>query len=215
LERLIEDPAVSARSALLFNDGTRTTIRARTIWTRSALAAIAASIGLLVSGVSTAAAAPAATAAPTSKCWLQVVNDWLDNNRVDGVYAIPCYTQAIQRLSKYPDVEGYSSAADDIRNALLAAIRQDRGGGGSSGTGGTGGGAPPSSSDSGSGSGGKSFFQRIADSLGPGNAQSVPLPLLVLAALALLLLLTAGGTWLARRLQARRVTPAPAPARRP
>ena len=135
MERLIEDPAVSARSALLFNDGTRTTIRARTIWTRCALAAITASIGLLVSGVSTAAAAPAATAAPTSQCWLQVVNDWLDNNRVDGVYAIPCYTQAIQHLNAYPDVKNYSSATDDIQRALLAAIRQDRGNGPGAGPG--------------------------------------------------------------------------------
>src|SRR5205085_1497964 len=39
------------------------------------------------------------------------------------------------------------------------------------------------------------------------------LPLLVLGGLALLLFLTAAATWLTRRLQARRVTPAPAPAR--
>ena len=145
-----------------------------------------------------------------------MINDWADNNRVDKIYAIPCYTQAIQRLSKYPDVEGYSSAIDDIRSALLAAIRQDRGDGGS-GTSGPGGSTSPggSSGDGSGGGGGQSFFQRIADSLAPGNAQSIPLPLLVLAGLALLLLLAAGGTWLARRVQARRMTPAPAPARRP
>jgi hypothetical protein len=214
LERLIEDPAVSARSALLFNDGTRTTIRARTIWTRSALAAIAASIGLLVSGVSTAAAAPAATAAPTSKCWLQVVNDWLDNNRVDGVYAIPCYTQAIQHLNAYPDVKNYSSATDDIQRALLAAIRQDRGNGPGAGPGPSGpssdpsgGGSTPSSQSpapapSGSSSG-------IIGAFSPSDAQSIPLPLLVLGGLALLLLVAAGATLVARRVQARRVTPVP------
>jgi hypothetical protein len=215
LERLIEDPAVSARSALLFNDGTRTTIRARTIWTRSALAAIAASIGLLVSGVSTATAAPAATAAPTSKCWLQVVNDWLDNNRVDGVYAIPCYTQAIQHLNAYPDVKNYSSATDDIQRALLAAIRQDRGNGPGAGPGpsgpssdpsGGGGstpaGGPPAPASSGSGSG-------IIGAFSPSDAQSIPLPLLVLGGLALLLLVAAGATLVARRVQARRVTPVP------
>ena len=62
-----------------------------------------------------------------------MINDWADNNRVDKIYAIPCYTQAIQRLSSYPDLEGYSSAADDIHDALLAALRQDRGGGGTGG----------------------------------------------------------------------------------
>ncbi len=46
-----------------------------------------------------------------------MVNDWLDNNQVDGVYPIPCYTQAIQHLNAYSDVAGYSSAIDDIRRA--------------------------------------------------------------------------------------------------
>jgi hypothetical protein len=59
-----------------------------------------------------------------------VINDWLPDNKVDRTYAIPCYTQAIQHLSQYPDVAGYSSAEDDIRRALLAAIRLDRGNGG-------------------------------------------------------------------------------------
>ena len=63
----------------------------------------------------------------------------------------------------------------------------------------------------------KSFVTRLFDSVGPGDAQSVPLPLLVLAGLAVLLLLAAAGTWLVKRLQARQarqMTPAPAPARR-
>ena len=184
-----------------------------------ALTATAAALTVALSA-GPAAAAPAATSVATPNCWLQVVNDWLDNNRVDRIYAIPCYTQAIQHLNAYPDVQNYSSAADDIHRALLAAIRQDRGNGppDSSGDNG-GGGSNPSggSSDNGSGtppangSGDESFFHRVADKVGPSDAQSVPLPLLVLGGLALLLLLAAGGTWLARRLQARRVTPAPSP----
>jgi hypothetical protein len=175
--------------------------------------AIAAALAFVVSGVGTASAAPAATEVATGTCWMAVINDWLDNNRVDKLYAIPCYTQAIQKLNSYPDVQNYSSAADDIHRALLAAIRQDRGNG------------PPDNSEgpnSGPGSGpadngpsnpsspsGNSFFHRVADKIGPSDAQSIPLPLLVLGGLALLLLATAGATWLARRLQARRMTPAP------
>ena len=172
-------------------------------------------LALLAAGAGTATAAPSAALNPSSGCDLAVINDWADNNRVDKIYAIPCYTQAIQRLSSYPDLEGYSSAADDIHDALLAALRQDRGGG-------TGG--PPTAGPNGpSGPGDgtttpqphKSFITRLSDRLGPGNAQSIPLPLLVLGGLALLLLLAAGATWIARRVQARRMTPAPAPARRP
>jgi hypothetical protein len=183
--------------------------------------AVAATLVFAVSGVGAASAAPAATAVASGGCWLAVINDWLDNNRVDRLYAIPCYTQAIQKLNSYPDVQNYSSAADDIHRALLAAIRQDRGNGppdNSGGPNGNGGPLPggndPQNPNGGSGSPGTtSCFHHIANAIGPSDARSVPLPLLVLGGLALLLLATAGATWLARRLQARRV-PAPV-AKRP
>jgi hypothetical protein len=184
--------------------------------TRVLLATIAGALAFLVAGVGGAAAAPAASQQATDKCWLQVINDWEDNNQVDKIYAIPCYTQAIQILSGYPDVAGYSSAIDDIRNAMYALIHQEGRGGGGGGSATT----PlgPSSNDSSNPPGAKhdkSLWQSITDRLGPGNAQSIPLPLIVLAGLALLLLLAAAATWFARRLQTRRVTPAPAPARAP
>jgi hypothetical protein len=192
----------------------KTTARQPHATLRLLFAAVLGVLALLAAGARGAAAAPSAALNPTSGCDLAVINDWSDNNRVDKIYAIPCYTQAIQRLSTYPDLEGYSSAADDIHDALLAALRQDRGGGG---TGGPSSG-PPDTSGPGSGTPSKpdkSIVARISDRLGPGNAQSIPLPLLVLGGLALLLLLAAGATWIARRFQARRMSPAPAPARRP
>jgi uncharacterized membrane protein YidH (DUF202 family) len=181
--------------------------------TRVLLATIAGALAFLVAGVGGAAAAPAASQQATDKCWLQVINDWEDNNQVDKIYAIPCYTQAIQILSGYPDIAGYSSAIDDIRAAMLAVIHQEGRGG-------------PGSSDGSSSpivggpnpkppAGHKSLWTRFTDRLAPGNAQSIPLPLIVLAGLALLLLLAAAATWFARRLQTRRVTPAPAPAPAP
>lgn len=191
------------------------------ITTRVLLAATAGALALLAFGAQAAAAAPAASQQATDRCWLAVINDWLDNNQVDRVYAIPCYTQAIQHLNQFPDVKGYSSAADDIHRALLAAIRQDRGSGPGSGPPGPDSGNPSSPSSNGgndgnsSGTPSRSLFDRTARAIGPDDAQSVPLPLLVLGGLALLLLLAAAGTWLARRHQARRVTPAPAPARVP
>jgi hypothetical protein len=165
-----------------------------------------------------AGAAPKALQTATSHCWLDVINDWLDNSRVDNIYAIPCYTQAIQKLSSYGDIAGYSSAADDIHRALLAAARQDRGdgpggslGGGGSSSNNSGGGAPPSSpNDSGGGTGGGNSILGIG---GPTDATSIPLPLIILGVLAVLLALAALCTWLARRYQTRRPgRPAPAPA---
>jgi hypothetical protein len=184
--------------------------------TRVLLATIAGAFAFLVAGVGGAAAAPAASLQPTSECWKDVINDWLRNHpNLKGTYAIPCYTQAIQHLNSYPDIAGYSSAPDDIQRALFAAIHQDRGNGPGSGLSVT----PPGPSD-GNGNGdssspNKSVWTSITDRLSPGNAQSVPLPLIVLAGLALLLLLGAAATWFARRLQSRRVNPAPAHARAP
>ena len=190
--------------------------------TRVLLATIAGALAILAFGAAGAGAAPSVSLEATSGCYLQVINDWLDNNKVDRVYAIPCYTQAIQHLSGYADVKGYSSAEDDIRAAQRAAAR-DRGNGvGPTSTNSSGGGPPgggtnpkgpkgPDTSPSAGPSSKPSFFDTLGHKLGPGNAQSIPLPLLVLGGLAVLLLLTAAGTWIARRMQSRRVTPAPAP----
>lgn len=189
----------------------------QTTTTRVLLATIAGALAFLAAGVGGAAAAPAASQQATSKCWLDVINDWADNNQVDKIYAIPCYTQAIQHLSAYPDIAGYSSAADDIHRAMLAVIHEEgRGGPPSTGGGGGPSGTPlgPTDSTKPPGPGHKSLWTNLTDRLSPGNAQSVPLPLIVLAGLALLLLLAAAATWFARRLQTRRVTPATAPAQR-
>jgi hypothetical protein len=206
LDTLQQDPADGVRRALRLKAGTRTTIRTSRTWTRFALSALAASVALLAGGISSAAAAPAATAKATGDCWLAVVNDWLDNSRVDRVYAVPCYTQAIQHLNSYPDVQNYSNATDDIQRALLAAIRQDRGGGPGAGPGPGGNNSP--SGNPGTGATGKppggSKPRGFLSSWSPSSAQSIPLPLLVLGGLALLLLAAAGATLVARRVQARR-----------
>jgi len=184
-----------------------------------AAAAAVSALAFVAAGAPVASAAPAATATATSNCWLQVVNDWLAHGQVTGLYPIPCYTQAIQHLSAYPDIKQYSSAIDDIHRALLAAIHEERGsgpggslglGGGGGGGGAIGGGGGGGGSSGGTSPPAKSLFSRLAADIGPGNAQSIPLPLLVLGGLALLLFLTAAATWFARRLQGRRITPAPA-----
>ena len=219
-ERLIGDPVDGVRGALRPDAAMRPPIRTTRIQTRTVLVALAATLAVLAAGVHGAAAAPAASVAPTNRCWLDVVNDWLDHHgQIQGTYAIPCYTQAIQHLNLYPDVRQYSNATDDIQRALLAAIRQNRGNGPGASSGGP---TSPGGFPSSSGGGGKprgggkpsgaGIIRSLSDHLGPGNAQSIPLPLLVLGILALLLLAAAGATWLTRRLQARRVTPAPAPA---
>jgi hypothetical protein len=151
----------------------------------------------------TVAAAPASAGTP---CWKVVISDWYADGRIDGTYPIPCYEQAKQHLP--PDVRAYADASDEIQRAMLDRLRHKDDPSSGSGKRSS---APLVFSDRNGGEPPKGLLSRLIDKIGPSNADSVPLPLLVLAAIAFLLLAAAGGSFVARRLQARRVVPAPAP----
>ena len=176
-------------------------------------------------------AAPAAAKAQ-SACWARVIQDWYDNGRIDGEYSVACYQQALQHLP--PDVREYADAQDVIGRALAAAIAakgrsaqgngtgtnkqqvppipgSDGGGGSGNGGGGTGGGGTGPTSEN--GTGGKSLISKAFDRLGPGNANSIPIPLIVLGSLALLLLAAGAAGMVARKLQERQPKPATVPQR--
>jgi hypothetical protein len=181
------------------------------------LAALALSLGLAV-GV-----APA-SAKSKPPCWKTLINDWYDG-RIDGVYPIHCYREALAHLPA--DVEVYSSARQDIKEALQKRITQGSGGGtattqGSGGSGGSGagptgnggggngsGGSQGSGGSSGGGQGsGNSSSGPIDDAFNatkPGSADSVPVPLIVLGAVAFLLMVAGATGFLARRQRMRRV----------
>jgi hypothetical protein len=163
------------------------------------LTTLAATLALTVS------AAPASARTP---CWKEVISDWYVDGRVDGTYPIPCYQQAIQHLPS--DVLSYADAASEIRRAMLDQLRHKD----QPGANGKRKVAPVVFSKSG-GEPPKGLVSRLIDKIGPSNADSVPLPLLVLAGIAFLLLAAAAASFVARRIQARRVMPAPAPAEGP
>ena len=188
---------------------------------------------LLIAALAAAAftaAVPADAAAKTVPCWKQLINDWFDG-RIDRVYPLHCYTEAIANLPA--DVEAYSDAPDAIRRARQEAIRgggpggggedpSDPGGTGDNGDGGggAGGGGGPGGTPEAGGSTAESddddgLFSRVLDVIGPKNADSIPLPLLVLAGIALLLLAAAAASFITRRIQARRVPVSGPPPDRP
>ncbi len=145
-------------------------------------------------------AAPAGAATQT-QCWRTVIQDWFDG-RLDQTYPPQCYQQALHHLPR--DVDLYSSAKDDIQRALYASLHNNRGDKPTS----TGSGGPTATGGSSAGDS-KSIIERTIEWLGPSNAESVPLPLLILAGVAFLLLAAAGGSFVSRRLQARRLPPPP------
>jgi len=149
----------------------------------------------------------AGSAAAKAPCWKTLLNDWYDG-RIDGTYKVSCYHAAINHLPQ--DIQDYSQAREDLSRALLNALVTLKGKGG-----------PPTGPDTMVPPGGKrslqqhkkdeSFFTRLANKLGPGNATSIPLPLMILAGVGLLLVAAAGASVAARRIQARRAQPATVP----
>jgi cobalamin biosynthesis Mg chelatase CobN len=148
---------------------------------------------LLLAGAGPAAAAP---------CWKTLLNDWYDGT-IDRTYPIPCYNQAVDHLPV--DVANYSSAREDILRALqsvVAAQNTTTGGAttGSSGgttsqtttgqttTGTTTDTAPTTTSP---GREEPKGIKRAIVKVTPGDADSFPLPLLILGGLAIVLV-TAG-----------------------
>ena len=144
-----------------------------------------------------------------------MIHDWYVDGRIDKTYAVRCYREALRDIPE--DQIVYGTLRDDLRRALQSVIRANPnatgdtavppGIGGSGGGGGPGGGGVGSSGSS----GGDGFFGWLASTLGPDTAESVPVPLLVLAGLALALMAAAGISFVARRLQAKRAAGDPPP----
>jgi len=172
-------------------------------------AAIMLALLALVAGLAATAAMPSSAAASGKPCWEQVIDDWLDNGTIDGHYKAACYQEALKQVPE--DLRDYSNITDAISAALSDSLR----GGGGSGTG------NGSGTDSGSGSGtspagpdrtpqaapDQSLYTQGINKLGTTKASSIPIPLLVLAALGTLLLVSAGGLAAHKRLKARRPQP--------
>ncbi len=64
-----------------------------------------------------------AAAAPS--CGERVLLDWSDNGRVDRLYRLSCYEDALDDLP--PDIRDYTDAADVIERALYTAVREGAG----------------------------------------------------------------------------------------
>lgn len=159
---------------------------------------LAAFVSLLV------ATAPANAAA---SCGRQVIDDWYDG-RIDGTYELHCYDDAIEQLPR--DLRDYSSAPEDIQRALQSSMRGKK--------------APPNRDPAPTDTTPAGEDPPVTDPSPSGNppagpdgsdvaaplgesASSVPVPLLILAGLALLLVAAGSAGYVIRRLQSRRIPP--------
>ena len=154
-------------------------------------------------------AKPAAAKTP---CWKQVVQDWFEDSRIDRTYPRNCYSDALKNVPN--DVKDYSSFEEDIQSALqrvsrartLANTRQRQRS------------TQPEKPTRRPGSANEvvqaepepEYFKQAFDKLGPREADSVPVPLMIMAGLALLLVAAGAGGLITRRFRARRATGPPA-----
>lgn len=169
---------------------------------------------------------PAAAAKKPSKpaCWKVLINDWFDGT-IDNKYGLGCYREALRRVKTDPYALGYTDAHDQInrayhqRRAELAGFEPDSGptdttpGSSVTPPKGGNGNEPPASVTpeprSRPGPGRKQNTGPLQDamkSFGSDDATSIPIPLIVLAGIAVLLIAAGAATLLARRTRARRVT---------
>jgi len=149
-----------------------------------------------VAALSTASPASAAT-----ECGKKVLADWFDNGRIDRLYPLNCYEEAIDAIPD--DLRDYADAEDVITRALQAALRGDLAPGGRDPT--PGGDDPADPGGSGSNGGddsggtGNSDPPQAAPDVDTSGPSSVPIPLLVLGGMSIALLAAGGLGYLSRR----------------
>ena len=176
-----------------------------------------AGIGVGIAALALFAAAvrpvPAGAATP---CWKALLNDWYDG-RIDNTYPLHCYSDALKHLPA--DVQTYSSAHDDILRALQNAKAELRKNGtkitpdtlvppaSKSTTGTTKTGTTKTTNSTTTTPTGRKppngGLPSAVDKVNHSGPSSVPLPLIVLGALALLLVAAGAIGLLAKRRQGR------------
>jgi len=135
------------------------------------LSRVAALVATLVAAL---VASSGVSAAP--RCAQAILADWLDDSRIDRVYALPCYEAAIDAIPD--DLRDYTDAADVIARAFQdrSGRRLERGLQG------------PVPATPG-----------VVPPVDTSSSSSVPVPILVLGAMSLTLLGAGGFGYVARR----------------
>jgi uncharacterized membrane protein YgcG len=166
---------------------------------------------LVLSAVAALSFAGSASASPATKCGQQVLTDWYDNGRIDKLYPLNCYEEAIDEIPS--DIGPYVDAEDVITRALQGALHGKLGSGGCdpsadgsandcSGTGGGNGGNGSNGGGGGNDGGSGGQAQETTPSVNTSSPSSVPIPLLVLGGMSMLLLAAGALGYLSRRRQA-------------
>jgi hypothetical protein len=176
-------------------------------------------------------AATAGTAAAKTSCGEKVIDDWYGSKtgQLSKTYPLHCYKQALKIIKGRPDLDVYSNASQDILFAMQLAIARGKGGppagtssvatdpqtadvlpsfhGGPDAK--NGGHAPSGTLVVPYHPEGPGHSTPVTNVLQSSSPSSVPIPAIVLGAVAALLLALGGAAFVARRRQSRRQTLTP------
>ena len=166
--------------------------------------ALAALLAMVASAVVALTTTGPATAAAKTSCGDKVLADWFDNGRIDRLYPLHCYEDAIDAIPD--DLRDYADAEEVISRALQSALRGELAPGGPDPTPGD----DPTGSDGQPGSGGPndpndpngSNGGEATPDVDTSGPSAVPVPLIVLGGMSLALLAAGGLGYLSRRRQA-------------
>jgi hypothetical protein len=152
-------------------------------------------LALAVSGF--AALSTASPAGAATECGEKVLADWFDNGRIDRLYPLNCYEEAIDAIPD--DLRDYADAEDVITRALQAALNGKLAPGGADPTPNDDDPTSPGNGSGGSGDGSSGANPQAAPDVDTSGPSSVPIPLLVLGGMSLALLAAGGLGYLSRR----------------
>lgn len=166
---------------------------------------------MLACGAAILAAAAPAPAQAAKPCWKQVIDDWSQDGAITGRYSAKCIEQALDNVPE--DIRAYSDFEEQAKAARIESSRQLQSVGSGSG------GSPETDSatsgedtqmmqerDPNTGAKDETPLQSVLGTNG-NNADSLPVPLLVLLGLSAALLAAGGAGLAARKIRARRPGP--------
>ncbi len=142
------------------------------------------------------------TATAAKPCWKQILDDWFEDERIDSSYSQACYREADKNM--YQDLRDYSDLPAEIARARMRDLRDERTDTGEDTRELANAGPVDARNDGNSGGSSGGPIDKVLGALGPNSADSAPIPLLVLAGLALLLIAAGAAGLLSRKLGARR-----------
>lgn len=151
---------------------------------RLAISAALAAIVALALGAGSASA---------KSCGNAVINDWYKDGTIDARYPATCYRQALSKVTDRMRI--YSDLPDQLERGLRQAVARK---------GVLGRQTTITQQRSTAGHKRSGPIQRVLGELGPDRADSIPIPLMILAGIALLLIAAGAASALFRRLNGRR-----------